>query len=246
MGTLAWRVSPTVELYADAGRGFHSNDARGAVQRVAPTTLDPVDRAPLFSAADGAEFGARYERKGFAASVALWALQLELVYVGDAGDTESTDGTKRLGAEMLVSWSPRPGLNFDLSGAATHVRYRGDPAAGDHIPNALEYVVTAGATVHVTPESVAQVTVRRLGPAPLVEDDSARSKPATVVNLAYTYHLGSVALSLDVLNLLNSKDNDITYFYASRLPGEPADGVEDIHFHPMEPRQVRLGLRYMF
>jgi hypothetical protein len=24
-----------------------------------------------------------------------------------------------------------------------------------------------------------------------------------------------------------------------RLPGEPADGVEDVHFHPMEPRTLR-------
>jgi hypothetical protein len=49
-----------------------------------------------------------------------------------------------------------------------------------------------------------------------------------------------------VLNLLNSRDHDITYFYASRLPGEPAGGVEDIHFHPVEPRTVRLYLTYKF
>jgi hypothetical protein len=66
------------------------------------------------------------------------------------------------------------------------------------------------------------------------------------VNLAYTYRLGPAALTLDVLNLLGSHDNDITYFYASRLPGEPAEGVEDIHFHPIEPRQVRVSLRYAF
>jgi len=246
--TLAWRVSPQVELYADAGRGFHSNDVRGAVQRVSPTTLDPVDRVPLFAAADGAELGARYEGHGLTASVAVWALrrQSELVYVGDAGDTESTDGTKRLGAEVLVSWSPRPGINLDFSGAATRARYRGDPATGDRIPNALEYVATAGATVRVTDASVAQLTVRRLGPAPLIEDDSARSKSSTVVNLAYTYSLGPAAFTVDVLNLFNSRDNDITYFYASRLPGEPAAGVDDIHFHPVESRQVRAGVHYTF
>ncbi|WP_293676969.1 TonB-dependent receptor [uncultured Phenylobacterium sp.] len=246
--TLAWRVSPSVELYADAGRGFHSNDARGAVQRISPTTSDPVEKVPLFAAADGAELGARFEQGGFSASVALWALRLEseLVYVGDAGDTESTDGTKRLGVEVLASWSPRPGLNFDVSGAATRARYRGDPPDGDRIPNALEYVITAGATARVLPDGVLQANLRRLGPAPLIEDDSARSKSATVVNLAYTHTFGPVAVTLDVLNLLDSRDNDITYFYASRLPGEPAEGVEDIHFHPIEPRQVRVGLRYAF
>jgi len=51
---------------------------------------------------------------------------------------------------------------------------------------------------------------------------------------------------LDVLNLCNSKDHDIDYFYASRLPGEPAEGVADVHFHPIEPRTVRFYLTYKF
>jgi hypothetical protein len=246
--TLAWRLSPSVELYADAGRGYHSNDARGAVQTVAPVALTAVDRVPLFSAADGVEAGLRYETGALKASLSIWALRLasELVYVGDAGETESTDETDRLGAEFLLSWSPRPGINLDFSGATTRARYRGDPPGGDRIPNALEYVVTAGATVRVNPDSVAQVTLRRLGPAPLIEDNSARSSSSTVVNLAYAYTFGPTVISLDVLNLLDSRDNDITYFYASRLPGEPAEGVDDIHFHPLEPRQLRVTVRYAF
>ena len=79
---------------------------------------------------------------------------------------------------------------------------------------------------------------------PLIEDDGARSTSSTIVNLALSHRLGPVTLTANVLNLFESKDNDITYFYASRLPGEPAEGVDDIHFHPVEPRQVRLSLRY--
>ena len=246
--SLAYRVSDNVELYADAGRGFHSNDVRGSVQRVSPVSLDPVDTVPIFAAADGAEVGARFEGGGVTASVALWALRLEseLVYVGDAGDTESTEGTERLGVEALFTWTPAPGINLDVSGAATRARYRGDPPGGDRIPNALEYVITAGATAKLTEDTTAQVTVRRLGPAPLIEDDSARSESSTIVNLALSHRLGPVTITGDVLNLLDSKDNDITYFYTSRLPGEPAAGVDDIHFHPVEPRQFRVSLRYNF
>ena len=47
-------------------------------------------------------------------------------------------------------------------------------------------------------------------------------------------------LSLEILNLLDSDDHDIDYYYASRLPGEPSAGIEDIHFHIFEPRQARL------
>jgi hypothetical protein len=43
-------------------------------------------------------------------------------------------------------------------------------------------------------------------------------------------------LRLDVFNILDAQTNDITYFYTSRLAGEPAEGVDDVHFHPGEPR----------
>ena len=246
--SLAYRVSDNFEFYADAGRGFHSNDVRGSVQRVSPVSLDPVDTVPIFAAADGAEVGARFEGGGVTASVALWALRLEseLVYVGDAGETESTDGTKRMGVEALFTWTPAPGINLDVSGAATRARYSGDPPGGDRIPNALEYVFTAGAIAKLTEDTTAQVSVRHLGPAPLVEDDSARSKNSTIVNLALSHRLGPVTITGDILNLLESKDNDITYFYTSRLPREPAEGIDDIHFHPVEPRQFRISLRYNF
>ncbi|HET8625734.1 MAG TPA: hypothetical protein VFM14_19415 [Gemmatimonadales bacterium] len=41
---------------------------------------------------------------------------------------------------------------------------------------------------------------------------------------------------MSVLNVANARHADIQYYYTSRLPGEPAQGVEDIHFHPVEPR----------
>ena len=47
----------------------------------------------------------------------------------------------------------------------------------------------------------------------------------------------------EVLNVLDAKDDDIEYFYTSRLPGEPAEGVDDLHIHPMEPRSWRLAVR---
>jgi hypothetical protein len=49
---------------------------------------------------------------------------------------------------------------------------------------------------------------------------------------------------VDCLNLLDREDNDIEYYYESRLPGEPAAGVADIHLHPVEPRQFRVSATY--
>ena len=87
----------------------------------------------------------------------------------------------------------------------------------------------------------------RLGEAALVEDNSARSRPTTVVNAQGSYRfLQNYQAQLAVLNLFDSDDNDITYYYESRLPGEPAEGVADYHFHPVEPRAVRVSLGASF
>jgi outer membrane receptor protein involved in Fe transport len=51
-------------------------------------------------------------------------------------------------------------------------------------------------------------------------------------------------LALDVINLFDEADNDIEYYYASRLPGEAVGGTEDIHLHPTDPRTLRLTLSW--
>ncbi|AMJ99542.1 hypothetical protein AVL55_16095 [Alteromonas macleodii] len=57
-----------------------------------------------------------------------------------------------------------------------------------------------------------------------------------MINAQIAYRQPVWDVVLEVLNALDSDDHDIDYFYASRLPGEP----EDLHYHPVEPRNVRL------
>jgi hypothetical protein len=245
--TLAWGLSPQFELYANVGRGFHSNDARGATITVDPVTGDPAARVALYAAATGAEGGFRWETDQLSLSSALWWLRLdsELVFVGDAGGTEASGETGRTGLEVLAEWRPFPRLHFDVSAAATRARALGSPGE-DRIPNALEYVVSSGVSALITDELVATLTLRHLGEAPLTEDNSVRSPPATIANALLRYKIGSITLTGEVLNVFNSGDSDIQYFYTSRLPGEPTDGIDDVHFHPAELRTFRVGLRFAF
>jgi len=53
-------------------------------------------------------------------------------------------------------------------------------------------------------------------------------------------------VALDMLNILNRANDDIAYYYVSRLPGEPAAGVADTHLHPAEPRMVRFSVLRRF
>ena len=241
---LAWRVSEEFELYADAGRGFHSNDARGATATISPKTgltADPVD---LLAPSTGAELGFRWNAGRFSTTATAFWLHLdsELVYVGDVGETESSSASERFGGELLFTWRPIDRIDIDLSAAATRARLIDAPGA-DHIPNALEYVLTGGISALVTDELIATLTFRLLGPAPLSEDGLIKSETAFTTNLLLRYQWGRFTFTGQIINLLNNADNDIQYYYASRLPGEPAEGVGDFHIHPMEPRTWRLGVR---
>lgn len=245
---LAWRVTDQVELYGNYGESFHSNDVRGASIRVDPLTGDNVDRVPVLVKARGYELGARVELKRFTASIVAYHLSLgsELVFVGDGGSTEPNDATRRYGAEATVFWRPDDWLTLDLAGAVTRARFHNVEPGQTRIPNSVDEVVSAGAALDFGKGITGSLRLRHFGKAPLIEDDSARSKPTTLVNAGVYYAPGNIKLSVDILNIFGSRDNDITYFYASRLQGEPAAGVEDYHLHPVEPRQLRVSARYSF
>jgi outer membrane receptor protein involved in Fe transport len=240
---LAWKVAPTLELYANYGEGYHSNDVRGAAISIDPATGDPAETVPLFARARGAELGARYEAERITlTAVGFWLhLESELVFVGDAGTTEPNDATRRFGGEFSLFWRPTDALTLDAALALTDARFEG--VADDRIPGSVGNVLSAGASWQFAPGLVATARLRHFGPAPLIEDDSVRSDSTTLVNLGGYWTVGRFRLGLDVLNLFDARDPDISYFYASRLPGEPAGGVEDRHIHPVEPRQVRLSVR---
>ena len=92
----------------------------------------------------------------------------------------------------------------------------------------------------------AAVRVRHLGAHALVEDNSRRSEPTTIVNLRAAWTPGRYEVFGELLNAFDSSGKDIEYFYASRLPGEPAEGVEDVHSRAVEPRMVRAGVKVTF
>jgi len=72
-------------------------------------------------------------------------------------------------------------------------------------------------------------------------EESAR--PTSLINLEAGYTFSKrLKLGVDVFNLLNAQDSDIDYYYTSRLAGEPAGGVADIHLHPTLPRTARVNL----
>ena len=238
------------EIYLNAGTGFHSNDARGAVISVDPVTAELAGRVTPLVRARGAEIGLRSVRvRGLQSTLALWYLGLdsELLFVGDAGTTEAGRPSRRVGLEWTNYARLAPWLTLDADLAFTRARFTDDDPAGSRIPGALDRVLSAGLTFEPRQRLSGSLRVRHFGPRPLIEDASVTSQGTTLWNGEIGYRLSSRArFVLEAFNLFNAKVSDIDYFYTSRLPGEPAHGVDDIHFHPALPRSARLGVQFTF
>ena len=243
-----WRRT---EFFVNYGRGFHSNDARGATATVAAS--DPGSRVRPVDAlvrSKGSELGLRTEIvPGLQSSLALWELRLgsELVFVGDAGDIEPNRASRRRGIEWNNHYVARPGLMFDADFAFSRARFSeddpSDPTAGRHVPGSVGTVVSLGATLADIGPWSGQLQLRHFGPRPLTDDGSRRSASTTLAYLRAGYRLTPrLRLALDVFNLFDRKASDIDYYYRSRLQNEAAAGVNDLHFHPVEPRSLRLTL----
>jgi outer membrane receptor protein involved in Fe transport len=239
------------ELFFNAGTGFHSNDVRGVTIKVDPADkTTPLDQVPFLVRAKGAEVGVRNKAiEGLESSVAVFVLEYasDLLFVGDAGTTEPSRPSRRVGLEWTNHYTPVSWLSFDVDIAYARARFTDDDPAGNHIPGAPGVVASAGITFGEKTGWFGAAKLRYFGPRPLIEDASVRSDATALVNarLGYRFDNG-VRIQVDAYNLLNSDAHQIDYHYVSRLPGEAPEGIADRHFHPVEPLALRLTLAGRF
>ena len=238
------------EYYFNAGYGFHSNDARGSTITVDPKTLAPVDPVTPLVRTRGAEVGVRTEIvPKLQSSVAVWVLKQasELIFSGDAGTTVPSRPSYRDGVEWTNHYRALEWLLFDVDLSLSRARFTDFDPVGEKIPGSIERVASFGATIDQYAGWTFTWQTRYFGPRPLIEDNSVRSKSSVLTNLRAGYRLEkNLRLNMDVLNVFDSQAHNIDYFYTSRLPGEPLAGVNDVHFHPTEPRMFRLTLTGYF
>jgi hypothetical protein len=238
------------EFYINGGYGYHSNDARGVTLTVDPKTGEPAETNELLTLARGAEFGVRTVKiKGLQSTVALWYLGFdsELLFVGDAGVTEASRPSRRLGVEWANYARLNPWLTAEADVSFSRAHFTDDDPAGNLIPGALDRVVSGALTVEPSQKVFGSIRLRHFGPRPLIEDGSVTSKSTTIWNGDVGISITDrVRLSFEGFNLFDSDVADIDYFYTSRLPGEPAEGVDDLHTHPSIPRMGRVTLQVSF
>jgi len=196
-------------------------------------------------------------------SLDVWILYLdsELVWDADEGTTRPSAPTRRLGVEWANSYQPLPWLLFDLNVAWSQAVFTSDDATtgelkGQPVPEAIGWTLAGGVTIRQLGPWSASLFVRYFGPRVLCTEGTcggtggpANATPiystsSTLLNGQVSYQLTkNVSVTLEVLNLLNLKANDITYYYQSRLknesPAQYPDGIWDYMIHPTEPIQFR-------
>ena len=237
------------EIYLNAGQSFHSNDARGAVMNVDPVTGESVYPVDLLVRGQGAEIGVRFfDEQKLHISSSLWLLDLdsELLFVGDAGTTEPNRASRRYGIEFTAYYWLSDHLTLDFEAAWTQAQFKDDiEGEGNKIAGSLPFVLSAGIGWKPLDNWETNLRLRHFANRVLDSYDEHESDPFSVVNFGASYTFGQWKFNMDVLNLFDSNDQDIAYYYASRITSQ-APAIEDVHYHPIEPRTVRFEVKYSF
>ena len=247
--SIVYAFSDNNEMYFSYGNGFHSNDARGVITFRDPITEEKLSPADPLVKSTGFEWGIKaLINEQLNTSLAVWSLELdsELLFVGDAGNTEANRPSKRWGIEFNNLWSINEIWSLEADFAYSNAKFNDDDLENRSVPGSLKNVASGILSAEYPSGFFASFSFRYFGEVPLIEDGSIKSEGSTYANLALGWLMDDWQVQLDILNIFDSNDHDIDYFYASRLAGEPANGYEDIHYHIFEPRQIRFYLSKEF
>ena len=195
----------------------------------------------------GIEVGARTEFiAGLQSSLAVYQLDFEseLLYVGDAGITQASRPSRRVGIEFNNYYKPTKWLTIDADLAFARARFSNADVAGRRIPGAAEGVASIALAVNNVGPYFGALQLRYFGPRPLVEDNRVRSNSTTTLNGQIGYEISrTMRIELEGFNVTNRQASAIDYYFRSRLPSEPVGtATANVHFHPIESRSFRLTL----
>ena len=251
---LAYTLTNDIELYANWGKGFHSNDARGVVN-----SADPI---PGLSPGEGYEIGARFEVGDFIFTATQWWLDQdsELIFVGDSNSVEPKGGSEREGYELTMFWRPVDWLGIDFTYVESEAFFAIDEGEGRYVDGALEAAGQFGVSAKRN-NWEASMRARYQGPYALTPDNSQRAAGNTGINFRGAYSFEKVQVYAELLNAFDDDSKDIVYWYEAYVPGFdnlPANGgyasIDDIDCDVLncrvsrarEPRTLRVGLKYRF
>jgi outer membrane receptor protein involved in Fe transport len=235
-----YQLTPTVQLFARSGFGFHSNDARAVIRDA---------NANVLPRAIGSEIGSTFKPlPSLVVNAALWSLHLqdELVYVGDEGVTESTGPTQRYGLDVALRYQFSRRLFLDGDFNYNHGRQLDAPSEANYIPLAPTFTSTGGLTYKAPKGLSSSLRYRHIDSRPANDDGSIRARGYFLFDAVLSYTTPRFQLGATAENLLNVRWNQAQFATQSRLPGEAPEGVDELHFTPGTPFYAKLNASVFF
>jgi hypothetical protein len=232
------RESEQLTFFANAGVGFHSNDARAAVASKGDGAL---------ARAIGGEVGARMKPHARArVSADVWYLHLasEQVWSGDNGGTEPSDPTRRFGLDLEGSVDATSWLSLDGNVTWARSTLVANQGNGGALALAPRWMGSGGVSIHDR-RSFVSLRTRGIADRPGNDDGSLTATGYLLLDLVAGKQLGKLDLSLSISNLLDTKWREAQFAEASRVT-PTADVVEQMHFTPGAPLTATLKAAYAF
>jgi len=269
---LVWSPVDPLDIYVNAGTGFHSNDARDVVlaqrineivhngerqglsaaeidQQLSDRFFDPEHAGiKTLPRASGAELGSRIALGNrMLASVAAWYLHLEeeLVYVGDAGSTEASGESRRMGIDLEMRFQLADWMWADLDLNLADGRYVGEPDDANYVPLAPRMTSQGGINILHPSGMEASVRYRYMADRPANEDNSVVAEGFFIGNIILGYRFSGFRIFAQLENILNVEWNEAQFDTESRLFNE-ASSVSELHYTPGNPFNVQVGVAFEF
>ena len=237
---LSYNFSKRFQVYAKAGKGFHSNDARVVAQTDSLTSLP---------SAYGADFGINIKPGSkLLVNTALWYmfLEQELVWSGDAGTWEPSGRTKRMGVDLSVRWQIARYLFFDTDLNYCIARYLDEPEGLNYIPLSPVFTSTGGLSFRHTNGLNIALRYRFMSDRPADEANDVTALGYIVADFNASYNITeNWNLGFAIENLLNTKWNEAQFAgdYRTSPYSEEEYGLT---FTPGTPFYLKLGVTYLF
>lgn len=232
-------VNDRLQLFANSGIGFHSNDTRVVVAQ---------NGQQILPRAFGVEAGAIFKlTPRLLLSASVWNLDLEqeFVYVGDEAVVEPSGETRRQGIDLAGRWQLRDWLFADFDVNYTFARAVEAPENEDFIPLAAGLTSIGGLTFELKNGFNGSLRYRYLGDRPANEDNSVIAEGYFLMDAVVNYTKSKYELGFSIQNLWNRAWNEAQFDTESRLFSE-LNPVSEIHFTPGTPFNLNVSFSYFF
>jgi outer membrane receptor protein involved in Fe transport len=238
--------SDDLELFLQAGRAMHSNDARYSYRGINTrrSTSTPPDKVRPLSSVDGLELGfsARLLDDRAVLSASAWYREDEDELAARNAQVELRP-SERTGFDFRFLYQPTERLYIDLAGTFSRARFSDNDPRGDHIPGSTEQIATL-AFGYLGDRYYLNVDALYLGPSPFLEDNSAETDEVTSVDIYIGGNIfKNLTLELQWLNIADNTRENSNVSFIDRVAAAEAF-VEELYYNPVPARTLRLYARY--